>query len=92
MPGHFCKVSPSWPFPSTCAEYLKTGDRCMSDYECSITDFCWYPNAQSVANDIANKTPLTSFKQCMKKYAAEDGTVFGWRQANDAQIALADFV
>jgi hypothetical protein len=41
----FCKVYNFWPYYSKCTPYLKTGENCLSDYECSITDFCWYPDA-----------------------------------------------
>lgn len=91
MPEMYCQVSSEWPFASRCTEYRKTGEQCMSDFECKITDFCWYADAESVKKDLENKTPMTSFKKCMTKYAAEDGTTFGWKQTDASKVSIEDF-
>jgi hypothetical protein len=87
----YCKILNMWPYQSKCDLYLETGDECTSDYECKITDYCWYPDAASVISDAANKTLLKSYKKCMKKFSKADGTTFGWKQEK-SKISIQDYM
>lgn len=88
----FCKVMNEWPFQSKCKKYLSTGEPCFSDFECGITDFCWYANPADVASDKANKDVLKTFRKCMPKYDAVDGTTFGWSQNASTSITIDDYL
>lgn len=90
-PGLFCKVVTQWPYQSKCQPFLKTGEPCFSDFECAITDFCWYADPADVPADKTNKDVLKSFKKCVTKYEAVDGTTFGWSQIS-ANISTEDYV
>ena len=42
--GTFCKKLQYWPYATECKPLREENEECFEDYECAITDFCWYKN------------------------------------------------
>jgi hypothetical protein len=83
LPGNYCRTQKLWPFRSLCTELKGDYDLCSSDYECSISSYCWYASPTDRQYSIM---------KCLPLYSQEDGTIFGWySNASVTNLTLADY-
>lgn len=69
--GLACITSKVWPYASVCEQLKKVDEECLGDNQCELDSYCWYKDAADAK---------AGSKKCMKMYAAEDFTVYGYKE------------
>ena len=54
---------------SVCSLLKKDNEVCTEDFECGITNFCWYATKED---------RVEGTKRCVRMYSQENGEKFGW--------------
>ena len=53
-----------------CSKLRSEGEKCVDDYQCPISHYCWYKNKGDVKDDV---------RRCIELYSMVDGESFGWK-------------